>query len=498
MSASWGTYYKVLQLNNTTGMLNPGGDYTDPTTTPIMVLTDAQGSGYTPMTTQFIDVYSGGSPFTLTQELVQRGAEVQEEEIQLSVCGNTATEVADLIAIIRQAFSYQEYTNTQILSIRRAGQTEYTEWLVQSAVIQEAPTFLGRDVQRNIPVAYLNIKMTRSPYGSDSQRTTTSTIGWPVANTGNSFYGDGVFDIIDLTDKKHLIGSMVNVDISYNYDVVFSDANIRFGPSSLSIVTDDTFVETNISVSGTLAAGASTTFASTYTYTMLDLQSNAPLTFAIYGDVENNEIEMQATIKGYSTPFVRSVGTNINTSNGVGRLFMMPPIHIGAIFSGFPNYNASYQIPITVTIRNINRGFSRNYSFTRLWMYRSYNTVQFFPTTVWTSRTERYIQYRFVSFYDQSNFPAQPLPAPKAMITTSQWYENNWLSYSEACEVRGAAIRVQQITGMMRGIIFNLNGVCTYIDPKVVIIPPLDPSYFNAPALYMQFSFGALYQTIQE
>lgn len=492
MSASWGTYYKVLQLNNTTGMLNPGGDYTDPTTTPIMVLTDAQGSGYTPMTTQFIDVYSGGSPFTLTQELVQRGAEVQEEEIQLSVCGNTATEVADLIAIIRQAFSYQEYTNTQILSIRRAGQTEYTEWLVQSAIIQEAPTFLGRDVQRNIPVAYLNIKMTRSPYGSDSQRTITSTIGWPVANTGNSFYGDGVFNIIDLTDKQYLIGAMVNVDISYNFNSVWSTPSLRFGPSALSIVTDDTFVESTISVSGTLAAGASTTFTSTYTYTMLDLQSNAPLIVAMYGNVQSNEIEMQATIRGYSTPFVRSMGTNINTSNGISRLFMMPPIHIGSIFSGFPNYNASYQIPITITIRNINRGATRDYSFLRMWMYRSYNTLQLFPTTVWTSRTERYIQYRVVSFYDQTEMPAQPLPAPKSMITTSQWYENNWFSYSEACEMRGSAIRVQQLSGMMRGFIFNLNSICSYINPK-----PFE-SQIDAPALYIQFRFGALYQTIQE
>jgi hypothetical protein len=492
MSSSWATYYKVVQLNNITGIVNPGGDYTNPTTTPIMVLSDSQGSGYTPMTTQFIDVYSGGSPFTLTQELVQRGAEVQEEEIQLAVCGNTIEEVTELVEIIRRALSYQEYTNTQILSIRRNGQTKYTEWLVQSAIIQETPTFLGRDVQRNIPVAYLNIKITRSPYGADSSRTELATVGWPVANTGNSFYGDGLFDIIDLSDKPYLIGSMVNADISFNYDDIFSDPNVRFGPTVLSIVADDTVTQQALSVSGSLSAGASATVSLSLSYTMLDMYSNAPLVIAITGNVESNEIEMQATIKGYSTPYVRSIGTNINTSNNVNRLFIMPPIDIGSIFSGFPNYNTAYTVPIQINIRNINRGAARTYAFSRVWLYRAHSTIQLFPTSVWTARTERYIQYRVASFYDQTEMPAQPLPAQKAMITTSQSSSNNWFSYSEACEIRGPSIRVQQMTGMMRGLIFNLNGVCTYLIP----IPEEGQVY--APALYMQFRFGALYQTIQE
>jgi hypothetical protein len=490
MFASWGTYFKPIHLNNTLGVMNPGGDYTNPSTTPITVLTDSQGSGYTPMTTQFIDVYSGGSPFTLTQELVQRGAEVQEEEIRLAVCGPDIDTIMAIVMDLRRALTMQEYSGFQVLSIRRPNQTAYTEWFVQSALIQEDTTFLGRDVRMTgFPVVYLNIKLTRSPYGSDSATTATSTIGYDLNIPPFSFYGEYVFDVIDISANQNLVGSMINVDINWNLD----SSTKKFGPSMLSMIVDDTVVEQTIAVSGTLAAGGSFDFASPYTYQLLDVQqSNAPLIVCVLGDVQSNEVEMRATIQGYSTPFVRTVGTNINTSNGTARLFCMPPINVSTIFSGFPDYNTSYSIPISISIRNINRGSTRTYSFTKLWMFRSDNIAQFFPTTLWTARAETYIQYRMASFYDQIDTPAQPLPSPKAMITTATevGYDTRYV-YSEACEMRGAVMRVKQLYGMMKGYIFNFDSTCSYIDPTWDFSPP------DAPGIKLTFRFGALYQTIQ-
>jgi len=491
MFASWGTYFKSIHLNNTSGVLNPDGDYTNPATTPIVVLTDAQGSGYTPMATQFIDVYSGGAPFTLTQELVQRGAEVQEEELTIAVCGNSIASIMSIVSDIRQALSMQEYTGHQVLAIRRPNQTAYTEWFVQSAVIQENSTFLGRDVrQTGFPTVYLNIKLTRSPYGADSATTATSIIGYDSNILPFVFYGDYAFDIIDISANQNLVGSLMNVDINWNLD----GTSRKFGPSMLATIVDDTVVEQTISVSGTLTAGASFTFASTYTYQVLDVQhSNAPLIVSILGNPQDNEIEMRATLQGYSTPFVRTVGTNINTSNGTNRIFVMPPINVASLFEGFSDYNTSYSIPITITIRNINRGSSKTYSFIKLWMFRSDNILQLFPSTVWTARTEDFVQYRVASFYDQLDTPAQPLPTPKAMITTADavGYDNRY-EYSESCEMRGAGLRVRQLYGMMKGYIWNFDSICSYIDPTWDYITPPD-----APGIKLTFRFGALYQTIQ-
>lgn len=489
MSALWGSYYVPLHLNNTSGVLNPGGDYANPSTTPILVLTDAQGSGYTPMTTQFIDVYSGGSPFTLTQELVQRGAEVQEEEIQIAVCGNTISEVLAIVGVIRRALSNQEYTGPKILSVKKSGQSDYTEWLVQSAIIQENPTFLGRDLQRNVPTIYLNIKLTRSPYGANSSFSGYANIGSYYRNTLSSFYGNGLFDIVNVSNNEFLIGSMMNVDILYNYDGCYANPLIRFGPSVLSIVTDDTYYSSNISVSGTLGAGAGSIIAA-FSYSVLDMQSDAPLIVALVGFADTNEIEMRARIQGYSTPFVRSVGTQINTNNGLSRLFMMPPIQIQDIFSGYSNYNTAFAISITIEIRNINRGASRSFNFSNAFMYRSHNVLQMFPTTVWSSRTDKtYIQYRIASFYDQTDMPAMPLPTAKTMVGTSNNPIAETLTFEESVELRGTRLQVHQTTGVMKGLIFNLNGACSYL------IPTYES---DAPGLFLRFKFGALYQTIQE
>ena len=72
MFADWNIYYKPLHLNNTTGIGIAGGNIADASTTPFVVLAEAAGDSYTPKTTNYMDVYSGGSPFTFTQELVQR------------------------------------------------------------------------------------------------------------------------------------------------------------------------------------------------------------------------------------------------------------------------------------------------------------------------------------------------------------------------------------------------------------------------------------------
>ena len=489
MPASWGIYYQPLHLNNTLGMWNPGGDYTDSTTTPIMVLTDAQGSGYTPMTTQFIDVYSGGSPFTLTQELVQRGAEVQEEEMQIAVCGNTMTEVLSIVGIIRQALSNQEYAGSKVLSVKKFGQSDYTEWFVQSAIIQENSTFLGRDLQRNIPTVYLNIKLTRSPYGANSSFSGYSNYGSIYRNTPSSFYGDGLFDIVNMSNNQFLIGALMNVDIVYNFDGCFSDPSIRFGPSALSIVDNDATNFATISVSGTLAAGASATVYS-FNYTVLNMESDAPLILALVGDVNSNEIEISASIQGYRTPFVRSVGTHINASNGTARLFIMPSLQIQNIFSGYTDYNTAISISISITIRNINRVSSRSYSFSRLFAYRSHSVTQMFPTTSWASRIDKtYIQYRIASFYDQTNMPAQPLPIAKSMVSTSGSVLADLFNFAESVELRGLSLQIKQVSGTLRGLIFNLNASCSYITPTFAS---------NAPGLQLRFKFGALYQTIQE
>ena len=489
MSSLWGTYYQPLHLNNTLGMWNPGGDYTDSTTTPIMVLTDAQGSGYTPMTTQFIDVYSGSSPFTLTQELVQRGAEVQEEEMQLAVCGNTMTEVLAIVGVIRQALSNQEYTGNSVLSIKKIGQSDWTEWFVQSAIIQESPNFLGRDLQRNIPTIYLNIKLTRSPYGANSFLSGYTNYGNVFRNTPSSFYGDGVFNIVDISANQFLIGALMNVDIIYNFDGCFSNPLVRFGPSTLSIITDDTYISSTFSSSGTLGAGASTDILY-FTYTVLDIQSDAPLNVAVIGFVDTNEIEMRVSLQGYSTPFVRSVGTHINTSNGLERLFIMPPLQIQNVVSGYSNYNTSMKLPLIITIRNINRGANRSYAFGKVFAYRAHNVTQIFPTTVYSSITSiTYFQYRIASFYDQTNLPAQPLPTMKGMVSTSQIEIANTFNFRESAEIRGSLLQIKQTSGIMKGIIFNMNGACSYITPNFAN---------DAPGIMLRFKFGALYQTIQE
>lgn len=485
MFSSWGTYYKPIHLNNITGQGVIGGDLAFPDTTPVVVLAEADGNGYTPMSTQFIDVYSGGSPFTLTQELVQRGAEVQEDNIKIAIVGSSMNACADVAAKLRRALSMQEYAGFQVLKIKRKGQTQYSEWFVQSAIIQEASTYLGRDSMfTGHPTLYLNMKITRSPYASAPSTVYTYTQDYP--NVLPSSYH--VWDVVDIDDNPELIGSMINIDVNFDYSV----GGVTFGPAALSFPIDDTIIESAISESGTLSAGGTATFTGTYSYQITDTSNiRSPLLIMLVGDVQSNEVEVRVNIQGYSTPYVRSVGTQINSNNGTARLFQLPPINIANIFSGFPDYNTIFTIPISFTIRNINRGATRTYDFTNIWMFRSDNVVQLFPSTDWSASSVDYYTYRLASYYDSTDNPAQPLPSMKAGVFTSAnsiVYSNNQYTYQEASEIRGTSLRVKNTNGMLRGFLIAMESNCSYA--------ALDTIYGIQWQIVTRF--GALYQSIRE
>lgn len=455
------------------------GSVSNATTTPIVVTAESDGRTYTPNSTQFIDVYSGGSPFTLTQELVQRGAEIQEDEIELAVIGTSPNDCMEIVQIIRTALSYQEYTGPQILKIKYAEQTTYTEWLIHGAIIQEKPETLGRDLKNyKNPIVYLQIKLTRSPYGSDSSYTSTASID-PLVFQGVPL------QIINPTTS--LLGSMVNVDIDYDNT---SFPTYKLGPIAFGIASNDTFSATTTTTSGTITAGSTYTYASALTYNLRD-NSNvvAPLQIAIVmASVQSNEIEIRATIKGYTTPYVRSVGTQINSSNGTNRLFMLPPIDITNIFSGYPDYYIGFNLPIQIQLRNINRASSRTFQFSQIFMYRSNQVIQLFPTSDWTSRTETYISYNLISFYNQIEFPAQPLPYLKAFITTTTRKER--YTFSEACEIRGTTLRVADQSGALNCFAYVMDSTCSY----VVYNDALPNDY---PYIKVSFTFAPIYQSIK-
>ena len=475
MFITWGTYFKPLHLNNTSGMGVISGDLSSATTTPIVITAEADGRTYTPTATQVIDVYSGGAPFTLTQELVQRGAEVQEDTIEVAIIGSSPNNCMEIVQSIRTALAYQEYTGPQILKIKHAQQSTYTEWLVHSANIQEKPETFGRDLKNyKNPVVYLQIKITRSPYGSDSSYASSSSIQ-------NFTFQDAPVQIIN--PSTSLLGSMVNVDVNF----YLSTTTYKFGPVALAITSNDTFSTTTTTTSGTITAGNTYTYASPLTYNVRD-NSNivTPLQIAVVmTSVQSNEIEMRASIKGYNTPYVRSVGTQINSSNGVNRLYMLPPIDINNLFSGYPDYYIGFNLPIQIQLRNINRGSSRTFQFAKIFMYRSNQIIELFPTSDWTSRTEANISYNLISFYNQVEFPAQPLPYLKGFISTSNTTER--YTFSEGCEIRGTNLRVADQSGALNCIAYFMNSTCSYLT--------YDP--FDYPLVDVNFKFAPIYQSIK-
>jgi hypothetical protein len=475
MFITWGTYFKPLHLNNTSGMGIANGNISSATTTPIVVTAEADGRTYTPTATQLIDVYSGGAPFTLTQELVQRGAEIQEDTIEIAVIGSSPNNCMQIVQTIRNALAYQEYTGPQILRIKHSQQTTYTEWLIHSATIQEKPETLGRDLKNyKNPIVYLQLKITRSPYGSDSSYKSSASIA--------SFeYQDVPQQIIN--PSTSLLGSMVNVDVNF----YIGSSTYKFGPTAISIVSNDTYSTTYSTTSGSIAAGATYTYSSTLSYNLRD-NSNilTPLQIVIVmTSVQSNEIEMRASIKGYNTPYVRSVGTQINSSNGTNRLFVLPPIDVNNLFNGYPDYYIGFNLPIQIQLRNINRGAARTFQFAKISMYRSNQIIELFPTSDWTSRTEKNISYNLISFYNQIEFPAQPLPYLKGFISTSNTTER--YTFSEACEIRGTNLRVTEQSGALSFIAYFMDSTCSYYFYNVV----------DHPSIQVNFKFAPIYQSIK-
>jgi hypothetical protein len=476
MFINWGTYFKPLHLNNTSGMGIINGNISDATTTPIVVMAESDGKTYMPNSTQTIDVYSGGAPFTLTQELVQRGAEVQEDIIEIAVIGSSPSNCMQIVQIIRTALSYQEYTGPQILKIKYAQQTKYTEWLIHSATIQEKPETFGRDLKNNkTPIVYLQLKLVRSPYGSDSAYIASSI-------ASNVTFSDAPIQITN--QATSLLGSMVNLDINF---YIGSSTTYKFGPMALSIISNDTYSVTSSTTNGTITAGSTYTFPTSLNYNVRD-NTNVitPLQIAVVmTSVQSNEIEMRASIKGYNTPFVRSTGTQINSTNGSNRLFILPPIDINNIFNGYPDYYITYNLPITIQLRNINRGASRTFQFSKIYMYRSNQIIELFPTSNWTSRTEKNISYNLISFYNQIEFPSQPLPYLKAFISTSNAGER--YTFSEACEIRGTNFCVAEQSGSLKYISYLMDSNCSYFAYNVL----------DYPMVQLKFKFAPLYKSIR-
>jgi hypothetical protein len=484
MFITWGTYFKPLHLNNTSGMGIINGNVSNATTTPIVVTAESDGKTYMPNSTQLIDVYSGGAPFTLTQELVQRGAEVQEDMIEIAVIGSSPSNCMQIVQTIRTALTYQEYTGPQILKIKHAQQTTYTEWLIHSAIIQEKPETFGRDLKNyKNPIVYLQLKITRSPYASDSSYSSIGSI-YPFV------FQNSPIQVLNSTTSlpiKSSLGSMLNVDI--NFDLT-TYPTYKLGPIAFGIASNDTFNTTTTTTSGTITAGNTYTYASSLTYNVRD-NSNvlAPLQIAIVmASVQSNEIEIRASIKGYNTPYVRAVGTQINSSNGTNRLFMLPPIDINNIFNGYPDYYIGFNLPVQIQLRNINRGASRTFQFAKIFMYRSNQIVQLFPTSDWTSRTEKYISYNLISFYNQIEFPAQPLPFFKSFITTTTRKER--YTFSEGCEIRGTNLRVADQSGTVSCFAYIMDSTCSYVTYN-------DALPNDYPLIQMIFTFSSIYESLK-
>jgi hypothetical protein len=493
MYGSWGKYYAPLHINNTNGNPYIGDSLIlivenlfNSTTTHISVLADGNGNTYMPKATNFIDVYSGGSPFTLTQELVQRGAEVQDDDLRIVIGGKTREVVYDVLRYLRAALTNQSYGMPAVLSIKRPSDTKYTEWFVMSANIQEDPTTFGRDVKSLQPSLYLKMKLTRSPYGADKSVTYLTNL--------TQITNQSKFVVYDKSYSYFNLGDLVNLDFNFR----LPDPTSTLGPVVFNFITDDTFFDVGgypaVLFSGTLAAGASATLG-TYNYAVQDIDSiGCPLSIIVVADVQVNEIEIRATVQGYSTPYVRSVGTQISAT-GTLRVFQLPPIDVASIFSGMPNYDNSFELPITLSIRNINRGSTRTYTVYEVTMFRVMNSVQMTPTVsgAMSGLLTPSVQYRVVSFYDNLYLPVQPLPAIKGIISSSI---NNYgalsngellelrYEYLQAMEVRGTAIRVQKNDSVLYGYVIFMGSNCQIITDLAV-----------QPFLYARFRFAHLYQS---
>lgn len=494
MYGSWSKYYAPMHINNTNGNPYVGNSSTldvtnlfTSTTTHISVLSDGNGNTFMPRATNFIDVYSGGSPFTLTQELVQRGAEVQDDEFRIAISGKTREVCYETLKYLRLALTSQSYGMPAVIGIKRPSDTTFTEWFVQSANIQEDNTTFGRDVKSPLPTLYIKVKITRSPYGSDP---TVSYVTQPMA-----IMNESRFTVYDQKFTYFNLGDLVNFDFMFNLTQVTS----TLGPCIFNFITDDTFFQQgtypDTIVSGTLVAGGTASLG-TYNYNVTDLDSiNCPLSIVVVADVQSNEVEIRANIQGFSTPYVRSIGTQIS-STGTQRVFQLPPIDIAGIFAGMPNYDNSYQIPITLTARNINRGSTRTYGITSITMFRTMNVIQMYPTITGaiTYSTTPSVQYRIASFYDNLNLPSQPLPSLKGIIASSV---NNFglltngelldlrFKYLQAMEARGTSIRTQKNDSVLYGYVVFMGSSCQIIRDIA-----------DVPFLFGQFRFSHLYQSV--
>lgn len=494
MYGSWSKYTAPFHINNTNGTPYIGASSTltltnlfSSTTTHVSVLSDGNGNTFMPRATNFIDVYSGGAPFTMTQELVQRGVEVQEDELRIVVSGKTKEVCYEVIQYLRLALTSQSYGMPAVLQIKRPSDTDYTEWFVLSANIQEDPTMFGRDVKLNTPSFYLKIKLTRSPYGSDPAVSylTTNTL---VSNQTK-------FTVYDLKGDYFNLGDMTNIDFNFR----LPDSTSTLGPTIFNFITDDTFFQQGaypaVITSGTLSAGATASIG-TYTYSVQDIDSiGCPLSIIVVADVQSNEVEMRANIQGFSTPYVRAIGTQIS-STGTQRVFQLPPMDISGIFSGLPNYDNSFEIPITITVRNINRGSTRTYSITSVTMFRTMNILQMYPTVsgAFSPSTTPSVQYRVASFYDNLYLPVQPLPSIKGVISSSvndfglltsgELLELRY-KYLQAMELRGTLVRTQKNNSVLYAYVVYMGSSCQIVTDLAV-----------APILYSQFRFAHLYQSV--
>jgi hypothetical protein len=459
MFADWNIYYKPLHLNNTTGTGSAGGDISSAIDTPFVVLSEADGNSYTPKTTNYMDVYSGGSPFTFTQELVQRGAEVQEDTIRIAIIGNTNEECVQQLQLLRTALTNQHLFGPQILSIKRASQETYTEWLIHGAVIQEENTYLGRDINNaGYPMLFVTITLTRSPYGSDDFSFYSSLVSY---TTNGSFGEDTEFNVLD---NPELYGAYANFYITINYNNDLMSPPNTFGPVVLATVIEDTKIIDNTVVSGTLTAAQLAT-VDTVNYAIQNTTNGAyPIQMFVIADVQDNDIEMRLLMNGYATPFVRAVGTQLNSTNGVQRLFVLPSININSIFSGAKDYSIFYNVNIAIQMRNINVSSSRTYSIKRVTMCRTDNICQIFPTTNWSAKSISLANINVYSFYDQIEYPAQSLPSIKAHLTqynsyldplgSLRYYLNNYIS--EVLDIRGVNFRLKNQYGNVQFILYAL------------------------------------------
>jgi hypothetical protein len=495
MYFNWGNYTIPLHLNNTTGFPVINGNYANATTTPFVVLSEANGNSYMPNSTMFMDVYSGGSPYTLTQELVQRGAEIQEDTLRIAVSASTFELAAQLVDTLRHALTEQEATGPQILKIKRQNQTTYTEWLIMGAKIQEDQSYFARDaIDTAYPTIYLAIKLARSPYGSEGKPYITANVDL------RGVYNTNLFDLgnILIPNYPMLYNSFINLDFQYDFlNATVGVGPATFGPLVFSLVDDDTYYTDTTTTTSVLAAGAAATL-STHTYTIRNVSDlTAPVCISAVLTNDSNYIEMRATINGYSTPYVRSIGTHINATSPTSRLYILPTIDVAKIFAGVPDYDMTTSIPISLQIRNINRTTVCNYTSEGVNIWRSNNVMQLYPTSNWSARTDNFVYYRVFSFYDQLEFPAQPLPNVKSIITTSEktrlldinTLNNISMSFEEASEIRGTQIRVTQKSGNLRMVVF----ACAYDGSLSFPAYPAGDSALN----WIRVSFAPIYQNIK-